>query len=221
MAKMRMSFGIERPSGPSRHYFDFPAEVRSTVENYTRNAISEIDPAAFQQEADYVAAVAARLIGTPYHGRYGRVVLKSTIVSSRGPKSAESWSGVDWIITATISDGTTMIEKAIVMQAKLGGIAHLSKREANRLQGQVEKMKKLTAAPKILEIPYTAGQREPRIVSGNGLVQGRKLRSIPLGRYLSSRVLTTLHGDTRPAFIQAAQDSRLTQLQIEARLTKQ
>ena len=213
--------GRQQSSGPTvRHYFDFPDEVLLDVEKHVEKAISPVDPMSFAQEPGYVAAVAGRLIGTAYQGRWGHVSFRATIVTDRGTGAAEKWSGTDLAITATISDGVTEIHKAILIQAKLGYIADLSLSQRTELIEDVHKTKRLTRAPKVMEIPQDGNQRMPRIISGEGLIKDRATQSVPLARYLSTRVLPTLHGDTRPRFITAVQDSKLTQLRMLARLER-
>jgi hypothetical protein len=203
-----------------RHYFNFSAEVRAAVEMYAAQRIAAVNPTRFKQEPNYNAALAQSLVGVAYDGPGAVVSFTTTSVDAIGPNAAESWASADPVITATISDGVTTVEKAILIQSKLGLISELSKREFKRLIGQVEDMKQFTHAPKVMEIVEIEGVRRPRIVSGNGLLSRHRRQSVPLERYLATRVLSTSHGDTRPGFVTAVQDSALAGLKMIARLAR-
>ena len=199
-----------------RHAFRFPQHIRDAVKKHVINAITGLYPERFQQEPQYTAALAGRLVGVAYNGRDGFVEISSTMINDRGPKPAENWSGADLAITATIEDTETRIRKAILVQAKRGAIRELNSREHDRLMGQVRDMKKLTRSPKILELHTINGQCVPRVISGTKfLLAGGKFRSMKLQDYFVARVLTTLDGDTRDSFVSGVQDSGLVQLKAK------
>lgn len=203
-----------------RHAFRFPKHIRDAVKRHISNAIEQLSPQRFRQEPGYTAALAARIEGVAYEAEDGSVKFVSTIVDDRGRKSAESWAGADLAITATISDQTRTIQKAIMVQAKLGALSELEPRERSKLLGQVRDMKRLTRSPKVMELPTSNGRRCPRIISGNRLLDNGPYRSMALEDYVVARVLTTLDGDTRALFVSAVQDSSLTQLKVTAMLRK-
>lgn len=202
-----------------RHSFRFPAHIREAVKRHIGSAVDAVNPSRFKQEHAYTTALASQLEGTAYQGNEGSVVFESTVVDDRGRSSAESWSGADLAITATISDGRESIRKAILVQAKLGSLDQLANDEYERLLGQIQDMKRLTRAPKVMEIPDSNGTRVPQMVSGNRILAGARYRSFRLADYVVARVLTTLDGDTRPQFVNGVQDSALTQFRIRAELT--
>jgi hypothetical protein len=148
------------------------------------------------------------------------VQFSSTIIDDRGPGAAESWSGADLAITATISDGEATIRKAILIQAKLGKIDDLDTEKLERLRHQIRDMKKLTRSPKVMDIPEQDGVRTPRIISGTRILHNDPFRPFSLESYVVARVLTTLDGDTRGDFVESVQESRLTRLKIRADLTQ-
>jgi hypothetical protein len=55
-------------------------------------------------------------------------------------------------ITASISDGSLDIRKAVLVQAKMGKVENLSNSERERLEDQIRMMRYLNRAPKVLEI---------------------------------------------------------------------
>ncbi|MEI8375126.1 MAG: hypothetical protein WCJ35_20080 [Planctomycetota bacterium] len=118
--------------------------------------------------------------------------------------------------TAKIAKGRKVIEKAILVQAKLGKIEDLSPTDLAKLKGQIKDMLAVTRAAKVMEIPEVDGRRVPRLISGEGIVDDRNYHSYELGNYIVDRILTTLDGDTRPRFVDAVRDSNLTQLRVVA-----
>ena len=147
-----------------KHTFRFPPEVVTSVKQHVRNAIAAVDPGRYRQEANYTAALANRLEGTAYEGKYGYVGFTSTIFDDRGRESAESKFGADCAITATISDGRTTIDKVILVQVKRGLIKELSNKEASSLCEQIRKMKQLVPAPKVMEMPSIAARLIPLFI---------------------------------------------------------
>lgn len=200
-----------------RHVFSFPIDVRNAVRSYVNNRVQNINPRRYRQEPDYVPVLVHSLEGIAYEGNHGSVEFKGTVFDSLGRGSAENRSGADFAITANISDGVTNISKAIIFQAKLGELDSLSPNELKRLEEQIEKMKRLTRAPKVLEISNEGDSRVPSVVSGNAIVAGNEYKNTPLGDYFVRRVLTTLDGDTRDDFVDLVKDSSLPQLRVIAK----
>jgi hypothetical protein len=201
-----------------RHTFPIPEDVRVAVRAHVSEAVASVDPRRFNQEANYVAALARAIEGVAYDGPNGKVSFTSTVFDDRGPKSAESRIGADIAITAEIVRGTTRVRKAILVQAKLGRVADLPANDRNRLRGQVQRMRSHTRSPKVMEIPEANGIRDPRVLSGRRLLGDGVRRSVPLPGYITSRVLTTLDGDTRPDFVDAVQESSATRIHVMALL---
>lgn len=201
-----------------KHAFKFPDEVVGAVRQHVQSAITAIDPARYSQEANYTAALLARLEGTAYKGLLGEVTFANTVYNDRGPNSAENIFGADHAITATISDGHTTINKAILVQAKLGRIDSLSPQKLDALRKQIEKMRKVVAAPKVMEIPESDGKRYPAIISGNKILNGEDYRPMQLADYFVARITTTLDGCTNPGIVAQVKDSSLSQLRVVARI---
>lgn len=197
-----------------RHTFRFPDHIKKAIQKHVREACSEVSPSRFRQEPPRTAALASRIQGCPYDGPDGKVVFTATVVDDRGPGAAERWTGADLAITAEITDTDKSIEKAILIQAKASMPGAPS--EIDRLVEQILKMKEFTRSPKILDLqPHTEGGI-PAVLSGTTLAQGGKPLRIPLDKYFTWRVLTTLDGDTRPSFVDAVQTSDLNQLKVVA-----
>lgn len=199
-----------------RHAFAFPPEVRTAVRRHVYGAYSSVSPIRYEQEPAWVAAFARALEGTAYDGPHGSVIITSTVFNDRGRNSAEKRFGADMAITATVSDAARTIDKAVLLQAKLGHVNDLPPRESERLREQVRKMQQLTRFPKILEVPGEDGFRRPRVLSGARLAAGQPTRGLLLEDYFTQRLLTTLDGDTRGWFVAAVQESGLTQVRVSA-----
>jgi hypothetical protein len=201
-----------------KHAFKFPRQVVESIKQHVRLAIEAVGPNRYRQEANYTAALVNRLEGTAYQGEHGSVVFHSTVFDDRGPKSASSRLGADHAITATISDRMRIVQKAIMVQAKLGHLTDMDERESDFLKEQLGKMKQLVEAPKVMEIPEFGGRRYPQMVSGNNFLDDQPYNPMDLPDYFVARVTTTLDGCTDPEVVSIVQDSSLTQLHIDVKL---
>jgi hypothetical protein len=199
-----------------RHAFKFPPDVNEAVRTYVQSAVDALSPRAFQQEANYTAALMGRLVGVAYDGALGHVELETTVVNDRGRGSAEHEFGADCAITATISDGQKKIRKVILIQAKLGAIDDLTPSGLENLRAQISRMKKVVPAPKVMEIPTVGERRYPSIVSGNRVLAEETYRPVQLADYFVSRVLTTFDGCTSQRALDRVRDSSLLQLNVRA-----
>ena len=201
-----------------RHSFSFPEEVRNAVLNHVNLQVGKLNPQRYNQEPLYYSALIHGLEGVVYDGRYGRVEFEATAFDDRGRGSAESLSGADFAITATISSVSLTVRKAILFQAKKGYVEDMSASENTKLRQQLTQMKKLTRSPKVLEMTDRNTNRRLTVISGNILIEGKRFKRINLSDYIVRRVLTTLDGDTRPQFVDMVQDSKLPTLKIKAAL---
>ena len=201
-----------------RHAFSFHQDVRSDVRAYVASRVAQVDPQRYGQEHALVTAIFHSLEGVAYDGPFGRVEFRSTIVDDRGRGAAEHWSGADVAITALVSDGKSKVEKAILAQAKKDYLWSLSSSEHKRLLGQVDKMKRLTNAPKVIDLPIENGRVTPGVYSGTALASGRFPARYDLAQYIIARVLTTFDGDTRPSFVAQVQRSNLSELRVVAQI---
>jgi len=201
-----------------KHAFRFPPEVGAAVKQHVRRAIEAVDPSRYRQEANYTAALVSQLEGVAYQGQHGSVEFRSTVFDDRAAGSAESRYGADFAITATVSDGTTTIRKAILVQAKLGDLDDMSAADAEFLRSQIEKMKQLVDAPKVMEIPEHSGHRYPAMVSGNNVLDHEPYTRMELPEYFTARVTTTLDGATERGVVDAVQDSSLPRVDVLAKL---
>lgn len=201
-----------------RHAFKFPTAVVEAVRQHVQGAIDGLDPARYAQEPNYTAALLGRLEGCAYHGPFGEVTFANTVFNDRGANSAEHRFGADYAITATISNGRVTVNKAILVQAKLGRIDSLSRSQQAALRDQINKMKKILPAPKVMEIPEANGRRFPAIVSGKRILDGEAYVPMPLADYFVRRVTTTLDGCTDPEVVARVKDSALQQLRVYARV---
>jgi hypothetical protein len=201
-----------------RHAFSFPPHIRNAVRAHVQRAIAEVSPVRFQQEPAYTAALLGRLEGVAYDGPDGSVVFRATNVNSIGPGAAERWSGADLAITADIQQGNLAVSKAILAQAKLGGLEDLAPKERDRLVGQIIDMRRFTRSPKVILIRELDDRREPLVASGTRIAKSSHTQAMSLPDYFVRRILTTLDGDTRAAFVAGVQESSLQQLRVFARV---
>jgi hypothetical protein len=200
-----------------KHGFRFNDEVKDAVRRHVRHAIESVDPRRYNQEGAYVPALVRQLEGTAYEGRHGSVVFQGTVYDDRGRNSAERRLGADLAITAIVSSGERTIRKVILVQAKLGELEDLNNREFTRLNEQIEKMKRLVGAPKVMQIPESSNRRHPQIVSGNKVLSGGTYRPTDLEEYFVARVMTTLDGCTDQQIVEVAQSSSFANLHFFAR----
>jgi len=177
-----------------------------------------LDPARFEQEPAYTAALLGRLEGVAYREADGSVVFKVTNVNSIGPGCAEDTFGADLAITAEISKGDLRVVKAILAQAKRGDLRDLASSRREDLVDQIQKMRHFTRSPKVVLYRDFNGQRVPEVASGIRIMNGLKTKPIPLPDYFVRRILPTLDGDTRPDFVAAVQESSLGKLEVIARV---
>src|SRR5439155_23610336 len=124
----------------TRRYFEWPPHVRQAIRRHFDDVVTALPPRQFQQEYDYTAALAGRLIGTAYDGADGHVEFTATIPTSAGSKSAESLFGADMAIFATLQQPAKEARKAILAQAKKGDIEALASEDRQRLEEQVRRM---------------------------------------------------------------------------------
>ena len=202
----------------ARHTFKFPPEVVESVRAHVKRAIQAVDPRRYSQEPNYTAALVSQLEGRAYEGRYGSVVFHATVFDDRGRNSAESRLGADHAITAYITDGLRTVEKVILVQAKLGKLREMNHRDASHLNEQIQKMKQLVPAPKVMQIPQSRGRRSPQMVSGNNVLNSSPYKPMDLEDYFVARVTTTLDGCTNRSVVEIVQESTLTKLHVSAHL---
>ncbi len=219
-----------------------PAGAAMALSRYVFKAVGRLDPARYRQEAAYVAALVARLDGVVYDRRNITIEIKSTIVTDRGPKSAEKKWGADFGIVGRIITPNTVVEKGVLGQAKRGSLADLPPHDREEFRRQVVRMTEATDATVGLEVPKEPGSVPViRVVEVPNMHQGIPIHksfrrfefsikppgpqdspvylseAIPIARYLYAELLRCLHGDTNEGFVRGLEDSSLTALVIEAR----
>jgi hypothetical protein len=201
------------------HPIFFPQETRYRLRDAVNETLRQVKFSNFGNEPNFTPAMVQQLHGFVYEDDSLRVKFEGVTVTSVGPGAAEGWSGADFSVVTIISmpNMDDDVRKATLVQSKLGRVEDMSKRELERLLEQIRDMRALMKHhPKVLEIS-TGGDDVPRIVSGVGLLEGRRLQHLTFGDWVARRVLPTFDGDTRPSFVDAVLDARLTQLRIYAR----
>ena len=201
-----------------KHAFKFPREVVESVRRHVEQAVQSVHPGRFRQEPQYVTSLITRLEGIAYQGEYGRVELTSTDCPDRGPNSVEKKLGADFAITATVSDLNITIDKAILVQAKLGEVERLSPSALEELKDQIRRMRRFLPAPKVMEITEHELFRDPRIISGKRILQGEPFRSYRLSDYFVARIVTTLDGATNPHVVANIREGLWHKLNVLARI---
>ncbi len=131
-------------------------------------------------EPNYTAATIQVLDGFEYNANDCIVTIQGVVVN---PYTTEHWSGADFTIHTTITQaGLSDVQKATLVQSKLGKVEHLSTTEVakllrqivgkankelnstERLLKQIQDMRALTPHPKVLEVP-SKDEEVPTIVS--------------------------------------------------------
>src|SRR5579862_7463391 len=192
-----------------RHAFRFDSAIKDALKQHVVNTVNRLSRRRYEQEPAYSAALFGSLDGFFYGDDTGSIKITSTITTSLGRGSAESWSGADFSVVAEVSDGQVTIRKGILFQAKDGRVGDLDADERERLISQIEDMKHLTRSPKVIEYPRDNDHPMPEVISGRRLLENQSYRPMRLDSYFVARVLTTFDGDTRPDFVESVQESRL------------
>lgn len=195
--------------------------ARRAMRRHVEFAIGRLDPQRYAQEPAYVGALLARLDGVVYQGTAGRLEIRSTVVADRGRGSAESMSGADFAIVASLRAENVRTEKGVLGQAKAGSLTQLSSSRSDGFNEQCQKMAHLTKAVLGLEVPRHLGEavivREITVeapVTGVAPSRVRLGRPQPLADYFVDRILGCMHGDTRADFINAIGNSKLSHFWI-------
>ena len=189
-------------------------DVEKNLRDFIKTKIREVSIARFHQEPAYVTALLAKLDGYTYKGFSGqRISINSTIVNDRGPNSAEKKYGADFAITVSIQSGKSLINKAVLGQAKKGCTINLSSNGKIALNNQINKMATVTKDYVVLEIPENL-EGSLNILASNSGGSGPFRDSVGLEGYIISQLLGCHHGDRRKSFIDAVQHSDLSNLSI-------
>jgi hypothetical protein len=222
-----------------------PVVARRALARHVAAAVERLDPARCHQEPAYVTALFARLDAMVYSGPNLTLEIKSTVVSDRGPNSAESVWGADFGIVASIRSDHETVDKAILGQAKRGSLATLTQSERERFRQQVVKMAGATHATVGLEVPTESGlPPKVRVVevseafgqrwAAQSVFSQRHYETtifskdfieppvllgpaLSLDTYIYSELIRCLHGDQDSRLIQGLTHSSLPALRIEAR----
>jgi hypothetical protein len=136
----------------------FPASVKDALRRHVKAAIERLDPNRYAQEPAYVAALLGRLDGVVYEGQFGRVEMLSTVVTDRGPRSAESVWGADFGIVGILRNTNGRVDKAVYSQAKKGSLVDLRNADREQFELQCRKMAQVTRSILGFEVPTRFGQ---------------------------------------------------------------
>jgi hypothetical protein len=141
---------------------NLPLAARRALMRHVAGALERLDPSRYYQEPAYVAGLFARLDAVVYKGKGLMLEIKSTVVSDRGPKSAESVWGADFGVVASVVSEEGKVEKAVLGQAKRGSLITLGSAEADVFRRQVVKMAQATHATIGFEVPTEIGM-QPKV----------------------------------------------------------
>ncbi|MBD0369778.1 MAG: hypothetical protein ICV60_02915 [Pyrinomonadaceae bacterium] len=199
------------------HPLYFPRETKEHLRESINEALLRVDFSNYGNEPNFTPAMIQQLHGFEYEDDSVHVKFQGVVVTSVGRGSAERWSGADFSVVTLISlPNEDVVSKATLVQAKLGKVESLPPSKRDRLLEQVLDMRALMQHPKVLEI-YPRGEQLPTIVSGRGILERRNLQHPTFGDWIAKRVLPTFDGDTRPEFVRAVLDAKLSSLRILAR----
>lgn len=220
-----------------------PAAIRA-LNRHVARVVERLDPARYHQEPAYVAALFARLDAVVYRGAEITIELRSTIIDDRGPRSAESLWGADFGIVATVRTAADVVHKAALGQAKRQGLERLAGDDRQRFWEQVTKMSRATTATLAIEVPSSGGvvprvrevfvgpvlpptgppsqlEIEPSsdIIRPVDPTQPTVFlsRDWSLDEYIAKSLIACIHGDDRPPFVQALEESSLRRLEVLVR----
>ncbi len=189
-------------------------EVVEAVNQHIQNAYLMLPPKNFAQEPAYVAALMGRLAGVAWEDDDGAFIkFETTVIDDRGPNSAESRFGADFAITLKMTEQNDVVSKAVFGQGKRGEIEQLGTNEKKRLNEQCRKMSENTKEYLVLETPISIGA-SPMVRLRNGDEITPSGPQISLQKYLVEMFISCKHGDKRPDFVSAVQESSLRQLSI-------
>jgi len=219
--------------------------LKPAVRHHVRRAVARLDPARYQQEPAYIAALFARLDDVVLERADAKVEFRSTVVADRGRGSAESIWGADFGLTASIREFNLELRKAVLGQAKRGSLT-APEGEAQGFRTQVIKMSRMTWATVGLEVPRAIGEipmvRMVEATSTYGETWAAKSivappdsyeqvirpalsdegpavllwTAVPLDQYLCDYLVGCAHGDRDERVVQALDSSNLTRLHIRA-----
>jgi hypothetical protein len=199
------------------HPIYIPQETRERLTVALNGALRRVRFSNYGNEPNFTPAMVQQLHEFKYDDDNLLVRFEGVTVTSIAPGAAEGWSGVDFSVVTIISQpGLADVRKATLVQAKRGKVEQLSKAEYGRLLEQIRDMMALMKHPKVLEISELQ-DGVPTIISGFGILEGRKLQHQTFGGWVAKRVIPTFDGDTRPDFVRAVLDAQLTSLRIHAR----
>lgn len=181
----------------------------SKLKDIIKAKIRSIKNNRYRQEPAYTAALLTKLSDIEYETPELKIRFLSTIVADRGVNSAESIYGADFTLSLEASNIPNYYNKALLGQAKKGQIGKIS----FDLESQITKMRKHTKHIILLETPVEENDIPLiRIVSNvNQTVLSQRLT---LEDYIVDFFLFCLHGDHRPEFFAAVEDSYLKKLKI-------
>jgi hypothetical protein len=222
-----------------------PLAARRALMRHVSWAVQRLDPARYYQEPAYITALFARLDAVVYRAKGLTLEIKSTVVSDRGPNSAESIWGADFGVVASVISEEGNVEKAVLGQAKRGSLVTLAPGEAEGFRRQVIKMAEATHSTIGFEMPKEIGMSPMvRIVevsqvygptwaaqpafsprTYNDKIFAKQIDDPPvllgpaltLDQYLYAELIRCFHGDQDVRLLESLTHSSLPGLRVEAR----
>jgi hypothetical protein len=177
--------------------------LKDELRKLIRRAAELVDRESFGQEPNYTAAFFGKLQGEKISNGKGQYIeLKTSISNDRGPKSAESLTGIDIGFVFQWFDAKGLVyEKAILMQAK-NHVAKLGKADIENLFEQCAKMSDVSKSFVVMDCPFD--QRPPNIYDTD--LPNAVLISPPvsLDDYLIDYVFPCTRGDDDPKVLKIA-----------------
>lgn len=212
------------------HPIVFPRETKDRLSRAINEQCQTIRISRLaRREPNYTPVLIHVLDGFEYEDKFCKLIVKGVVVDQW---KTEKWAGADFTVQTTLlRPGEPEVRKATLLQSKLGRIKELPEKTLTRLLKQIEvkpknklgrtenllrqiqDMRKLTPHPKVLEVSQE-DLEVPKVVSGVGILEGRRLQHQPFGDWIATRVLPTFDGDTDPHFTNAVLESDLNKLLI-------
>lgn len=199
-----------------KHLFRFSRNTKDELSQAINRRLANVRMSRYGNEPNYAPAMIQELNGFEFENAECKVAMKGAVMTGVAPGATENWSGADCSVVARIEDKHgCVIDKAILAQCKRESVKKLQGKIKEKLEEQIGNMRKLTKHPKLIELPERDGE-VPRVISACGYVEGTRLQHQDFGRWVATRVLPTLDGDTRKDFAKAVLDSKLSKLRIHA-----
>jgi hypothetical protein len=184
------------------HPIVFPRETKNRLSQAINERCKTIKISTLaNREPNYTPVLIHVLNGFEYEDQFCKLIIRGVVVDQW---KTEPWAGADFTVQTTLlRPREPEVRKATLLQSKLGRIVELPEKTLTRLLKQIEvkpknqlgrmehllkqiqDMRKFTPHPKVLEVSKQ-DQEVPRVVSGVGILEGRRLQHQEFGDWIAT-----------------------------------